>query len=200
MLAGKFKRGAMSETPNTPRGTYRVADGAPVPWADAVDAWSTAARPVLEGVARRYGTWITYGELADKVQSEAGIRTTKLLQYWIGEVLGRVARAQPPSEPALTSLVVQSTGEIGSGFEEIAKEREPTPPLDIEAFAANERLECHKYFGAELPDDGGGPIYTHQIEARRARERRSRAALTEPELCPTCHVQLPLNGDCELCR
>jgi hypothetical protein len=183
-----------------PRGTFRESSGTPVPWTDAVDTWSHAARTVLEDVARNYGTWITYGELAERVQADTGIRTTKMIHYWIGQVLGRVARRQPPEEPTLTSLVVQANGTIGSGFLEIVRERNVEEPIDIELFAARERLACHHYFGATLPPDGGQPVYTHEVARRRARQRTRRRATPEAAFCPRCHVQLPATGVCSTCR
>jgi hypothetical protein len=138
-------------------------------------------------------------ELAEQLQAATGIRTTQLLQYWIGPVLGRVARSQPPDEPALTSFVVQSNGTIGSGYVEIIRGREPTEPADIEELAAHERLACHQHFGAELPPDGGKPVYTHEVRSRRVWQRAQRSARPPSQTCPACYTQLPLSGVCDGC-
>lgn len=128
----------MSEA-SEPRGTYREADGTPIDWPTAVAGWAAAARVVLERTAGQYGTWLTYGELAEAVQAETGVRTRSLLPNWIGEVLARVAATQSHHEPALTSLVVRTDGTIGDGFLDVMRQREAVLPDDLELCAARER-------------------------------------------------------------
>src|SRR5512142_1723319 len=68
----------------TSPGTWRVSDGSPVHFADAVAAWTSAAIPALECVARIYHATITYLDLGEQVQEQSGIRTRMLLMNWIG--------------------------------------------------------------------------------------------------------------------
>lgn len=63
-----------------------------------------------------YNRTITYVDFATAVQDATGVETRSLLQNWIGEVLGAVARAQPPDEPMLTALVIRADGTIGPGY------------------------------------------------------------------------------------
>lgn len=176
-------------------GTWNVATGEPVGWSDAVNAWKDAARPVLVGVAGVYGSYITYGELAERVQAETGISTKVLISNWIGEVLGAVDLAQPAEEPLLSSLVVHVEGTVGNGYAEPVKRREGAVPDDLQWHAAQQRLRCYQHFGAVLPADGGRPQLTAQIAVARGRAARS----APPPTCPTCHLQLPASGTCNIC-
>lgn len=148
-------------TPPPGRGTFRASDGAPVAWADAVDAWAAAARPVLVALARQHGAWISYGELGEEVQRITGIRTTMLLHRWIGEVLRHLTDAQPAGEPMLASFVLRADGTVGSGYaadlgpDELGPEGEG---VDADELAARERLACHRHFGATLPADLDGSV------------------------------------------
>src|ERR1035441_121606 len=101
----------------TVAGTVRMADGKPVLFPDAVHAWVLAARPVLEGIARRYGALITYKELAEEAQVMSGIRTGAPMRRWIGCVLGGVAvQCHREGEPLLSALCVHQDGTIGDGY------------------------------------------------------------------------------------
>ena len=95
------------------------------PWQDAADvgaeeartAWALAARDGLLDVARRYHSVITYKELAALVQWRTRIRTTQLIQHWIGDVLTRVAvDCAARDEPNLSSLCVNAEGSVGDGY------------------------------------------------------------------------------------
>jgi len=101
----------------TPSGTYSVVDGSPVSAADARRLWSDAAREVLMDTACRYNAVITYGELGEAVQQQAGIRTRSLLQHWIGKVLGQAAlRCAQDGELLMTALCVKADGTVGHGY------------------------------------------------------------------------------------
>jgi hypothetical protein len=81
---------------------------------DALEAWVVYARPALERTAKTYHATITYKELAETVQEESGIRTRRLLQHWIGDVLGTVARdSHAKGEPLLSALCVRADGTVG---------------------------------------------------------------------------------------
>jgi hypothetical protein len=179
--------------------TRRVSDGTPVAWADAVSAWAAAARPVLEGIAQTYSAYVTYSELAEAVQEASGIRTGVPFRHWVGQVLGSVARSPlKPGEPMLTSLVVHADGTVGAGYGIPVAERDDITPVDLDMHAAAERLACYRYFGAEMPADGGRPMLTRQLAIRRRRSRQA-AAAQRREVCPICFVQLPLSGRCDTC-
>ena len=184
-------------------GTYRVATEQAVEWPDAVDAWADAARPVLERLARKYGSMITYGDLAEEIQTTTGIRTSMLLPNWIGQVLGRVVHSQPADEPALTSLVIDASGYTGKGYAEVIRRRHGAEVHTLEDHAANERLRCHVYFGAtNIPPSGGRPIYAPSGRKPQTAQRSKAAAAPQtppPAVCPTCFVQLPQSGECDSC-
>lgn len=178
--------------------TRRVSDSEPVGWAEAVAAWAVAGRAVLERTARSYGAYLTYQEMAEEVQALSGISTGVPFRHWIGQVLGAVALDRPsPEEPMLTSLVVHADGSIGDGYAIPVKERDGEVPADLEMHAAAERLRCYEYFGAVLPPEGGRPALTTQVAERRINARRQ----TPPKrpVCPTCHLELPLSGQCDYC-
>ena len=148
-----------------------------------------------------YNALIEYGELAEAVQAESGIRTKMLVHYWIGDVLGRVSReCHRRGEPLLSSLCVHKDGTVGDGYATMlrATNRGETPP-DLDMHAAHERLECYRYFGATLPDGGGVPTLTPKVAAKRSRATRRRVDETPRPVCPTCHLALPATGQCDTC-
>ena len=179
-------------------GTWREADGSAVRWADAEAAWALDAREVLLGVACVYRAVITYKELAAEVQ-RSDVHTRSGLQNWIGGVLERVARdCARRGEPQLTALCVRQDGTVGDGYVGAIEGTRGVRPKDADEHAAAERLECHRFFGADLPADGGSPALTEQVVARRRR------ALPTPHprpatLCPTCFTEMPLSGRCDAC-
>lgn len=177
-------------------GTWRRSDGEAVEWPKAVTEWSTAAVPVLKGVASRYNRTITYVDFAAALQDATGIETRSLLHNWIGDVLRAVARTQPPSEPMLTALVIRADGTIGSGYADPIADRSGMVPDDLDWHAAEQRLACYRYFGAELPADGGRPSLTPQVANKRYRER-SKAPVRA--VCPSCGLRLPASGRCDQC-
>ncbi len=183
-------------------GTYRASDGFRVDFPDAIAAWTTAALPVLERVARSYHATITYKELGDEVQQVTGIHTRMLLMNWIGQVLGGVSRvSHRRGQPMLSSLCVHSDGTVGVGYSEAILENYGGPlPDDLDMHAAQERLRCYQYFGADLPPGGGEPTLTPQVAARRAwLARQARTDSPGQPCCPTCNLTLPLSGICDYC-
>lgn len=183
-----------------PRGTYRVADERPVEYSVAQAAWAVAARPALIKVARRYNMTTSYKELSEIVQDAAGIRTTQMMHYWIGGVLEQVALGcHERGEPILTALCVDSTGSVGAGYAHAIKDTYGFMPEDLDMHAAEERLKCYRFFGAELPPDGGRPALTKQVAERRKHAKKAKAADKGRPICPTCHLQLPATGRCDNC-
>lgn len=185
----------------TPRGTYRISDGRPVRSRDARLEWAAAAFPILEALAQQYNATISYSALAEQVQVATGVRTTQLFRYWIGEVLFHVAEeCARRGVPLLTSLVIRADGTIGDGYPKALKIMGQETPDDIEQAAAEERLRCYRHFGAPMPADGGRPRLPDQVRKARARRLRSgRAVQTREQVCPTCHLRLPVTGVCDQC-
>ena len=191
----------MNQTP-TPGTWHDDASDVPFPMKDAKEAWAAVARPILERVAGDYHSTITYQELAQQVQDETGIRTRMLVHYWIGDVLGRVARQCHAEElPLLSSLCVNAEGSVGEGYGvALAGTYGGELPDDLDVQAAAERLECYRRFATNLPSDGGRPALTPKLASTRAYKRKM-AARDEPRpVCPTCNLQLPLTGVCDRCE
>lgn len=130
--------------------------------------WALAAREKLEETAGTYGETVTLKELADWVQERSLIRTKQLSMQWIGDVLGRVSAAcVDRREPLLSSLCVDAKGHVSPAYAlsvEVLRHEEVGDP---DEHAARERLACHRWFGAELPEDGGQPVVTVRAVAPR---------------------------------
>lgn len=183
-------------------GTYRESDGSAFPMAEAKRIWAPLAREILEQVAGTYHAITTYGELAEELQARSGIRTRQRLDYWIGGVLGDVARGcRARGEPLLSALCVSgSDGTVGPGYASVIELREAEAGApDIEMHAAAERLRCYEHFGADLPEGGGLPKLSPQVAKRREYEAQQARKQMRRAVCPGCHVQLPLTGQCDNC-
>ena len=182
------------------RTTRRVSDGTVVDFKAAQRDWANAARPVLERVARTYNQYIVYQDLAEAAQEESGITTGVPFRHWIGSVLGAVARdRRAPDEPMLTSLCVHADGTVGPGYGEAVLEREGVVPADLDLHAADQRLDCYRYFGAELPAGGGSPTLTKQLRAKRAHTRVPKVERAPRRQCPNCFVEVAASGVCGIC-
>jgi hypothetical protein len=184
------------------RGTFRESDGSAVEIEDAKAAWIPLARDALMQVAGVYHGLITSGELAATLQSESGIHTKQLVHYWIGDVLGSVARdCYAKDEPLLSSLCVQHNGTTGAGFAEALADTYGGPtPEDLDMAAAEERFKCYQFFGAKMPADGGRVALTRQVATkRRTAQKRAQEDRVRP-VCPTCHLTVPANGRCDTCE
>lgn len=184
-----------------PPGTYRVSDGSHVDFSAAISAWTSAALCVLERVAHSYHATISYKDLGDQVQEARGIRTRVLLMNWIGQVLDGASReSHRKGQPMLSALCVHSDGTVGAGYGEAVAENYGRPPADLDMHAAEERLRCYQYFGADLPLCGGTPVLTPQVAARRARAAaQAKVQAPERSYCPRCHIALPVSGICDYC-
>ncbi len=174
----------------------RTTDDTPVEMADAVAAWATAGRSVLEEVAGKYGAYISYAELGGKLQQATGIETSQQLQHWIGKVLtGIEEQRSGPDEPLLSSLVVRADESVGTGYSLSVAARDGEAPGDPDLHAAEERHRCYRRYGAVLPNGGGRPKLTTAVAARRAK-----AKAKEPvrlPVCPECFITLPATGACD---
>jgi hypothetical protein len=197
-----------------------------VPWTEASvlgaevsrETWALAARMLLEETARDYHALVTYQELADYVQSRSRIRTRQPMRYWIGDVLFRVNQAcAEKREPFLGALCVNAAGSVGDGYQVAIEELRRETMADPDDHAAAERLECYRWFGADLPPGGGEPALAPALQATREgrsaprparsssrapaapRARKVAAADVAPKICPTCFMALPANGVCDNC-
>ncbi|MDP1820904.1 MAG: hypothetical protein Q8K58_13585 [Acidimicrobiales bacterium] len=174
-------------------------DGNPVGWNDAVRAWTTAAVRLLEATASTYGSYLTYGQLAEAVQAETGIATRSLMQNWIGEILRAVSDADAVADqPMLSSLIVRADQTIGAGYGDAVHSRTGVLPEDLELHAAAERLACYRFYGAEVPD-GAEPALPPNVASARATAARSARDAKPRPVCPSCFMQLPLTGICGTC-
>ncbi|MET7749019.1 hypothetical protein [Micromonospora sp. NPDC005367] len=185
------------------RGYWRESGDA-VSAEEAWDIWAPHAYDVLLEVARRYRAIITYGEVGKEVQDRSGVRTSALLQNWIGTVLGRVVRrAHNQGHPPLTALVVhKDDGKVGVGYAEVLQIAGQPPVEDDmqrERHAASARLDCYRYFEASgLPADGGQPALAPRLEEAVRRQRRNAPQPRHPT-CSRCGIQLPVSGVCSYC-
>jgi hypothetical protein len=179
------------------------------PWRDVADldaeearaAWAIAARDSLADVARSYRAVITHKELAALVQERTRIRTSQLTQHWIGDVLNRVAvECASREEPNLASLSVNALGSVGDNYATGVQKATGDVPEDGDLHAADERLECYRFFKAvRLPEDGGAAALTPRLAASRARARKLAREAVPVNTCPTCFMAIPATGVCDNC-
>lgn len=174
---------------------------------DARLVWVPFARESLLRTAKKYNAYITYADLAEELQIKSGIRTKQLVHYWIGKVLGIVSSdCHRLDEPLLSSLCVHQNGSVGASYGAALDETYGgTRPEDLDQAAAEERLECYRRFGAQMPEDGGRPSLTPMLAAMRSKRAatasRARAAIeVEREVCKSCHLRLPSSGVCGSCE
>jgi hypothetical protein len=166
----------------------------------ARSAWATAARQVLVDAAHSYHSVVTYKEVSAAVMGMTGVRTKQLTHYWIGDVLGRVSvECVERDEPLLSALCVNAQGSVGEGYAEAVLLARGTRPEDADGHAADERLECYRHFGADLPAGGGRPAFTPTVKSSRDRARKARQAERIAPLCPKCHTEVPSTGVCGFC-
>ncbi|WP_295658350.1 hypothetical protein [uncultured Nocardioides sp.] len=185
------------------------------------ETWSLAARHVLSDTAMEYHAVIGVTELAEAVQQRTRIRTRQAAGLWVGDVLYRVALAcQRRREPLLGALVVGPDGRMSDWYADTVATVRGDRVTDPDQHAAQERLECYRVHGAELPPGGGQPALPPRREsARREPARRTTAtsparraapaarrtpAVRKPEpaqaaVCPTCFMALPATGVCDTC-
>lgn len=212
----------MSGTPDTAgrhgperRRDARFAKASAVGTEHARATWALAARERLLEAAREYHGVVTDQELADFVQDRSLIATDQHPRYWIGDVLTRVGLdCNARREPILSALCVTTEGTVGKGYTVAVEEGRREPVGDLDDHAAEERLECYRYFGAPLPEGGGVPALPPQLVAKQGARRAPRRTSPrpaaapskvvpperEPAICPTHFIQLPATGVCDLCE
>lgn len=164
-------------------------------------ARAEAAREVLLGTVKRYQDVITYQALGAQVVERTGTHTKQLLQYWISDVLLRVAQdCAARDEPNLASLCVNNTGSVGEGYRAAVLAVTGEEPADPDDHAAGVRLACYRHFEAtNLPEGGGSPALSPKLAASRSRARKTAWEERPVPLCPQCNLALPANGVCDEC-
>jgi hypothetical protein len=158
-----------------------------------------AARDLLVKTARQYGGVVTYAELANHVQQETG-PTRQRPKHWIGAVLRVVAeQCSTLGEPVLTALCVDASGSVGRGYAEAVLAVHGVTPSDPDQHAAEERLRCYGFFGADLHPGGGFPSLTPRLTSARARQKKALLEARPLQLCPRCQLVVPPSGVCDNC-
>lgn len=170
----------------------------------AEEVWAPEAHRILTRVAGTYQGLIQYGDLAEELQETTGIRTRKQVRTWLGPVLALVARGNHErGEPSLPALVVnKSDGTVGPAYDEVLRvtgDDQIDDPVAREKHAAATRLECYRWAGATLPDDGGRAALSPRFEQIQVRLRKERRAAEQPNICATCFMAIPPTGVCDNC-
>ncbi|MGV9710009.1 hypothetical protein ACWDTI_05035 [Gordonia sp. NPDC003424] len=170
---------------------------------DAIDAWVPCAVDLLTSTAKKYNGVVTYKQLADFVQTQSGVKHDALLPNWIGGVLaGVITHCEQEQILQLGALCVKEDGTVGDGYRHSAIAGGETSSLDddqLDDHAARMRLECYRYFGANLPPGGGEPTLTPRASAARERKNRQSRADELPRVCAVHFTVLPATGVCDEC-
>lgn len=161
------------------------ANGSYVSNADALTAWTPAARAALLETARRYHALLDPEALAARVQTDTGIATDQAAGEWVGRLLDRVAaEAVRRDEPPLAALCV-----IGADSDE----------------AAAARLRCYRAYADDLPADGGMPARVARPAPLRREPRprvapvRQSAPVLREVTCTSCWMIVPARETCTSC-
>lgn len=176
-------------------------EGNQVRMASALEQWVPVAIDRLTEVAKTYNGYITYKQLTGAVQETTGITHNGGIQNWSGQLLEPIVlHCHRKALPPLTALCVHADGTVGIGYRAVLREAgEPIPETlgELDDHAAAARLDCYRFFGAELPAGGGEPTLTPKVRA--ARDRKKAAEPVPPKLCPSHYTQLPVTGICSEC-
>jgi hypothetical protein len=182
----------------------------------SIATWALAARGRLIEAAGTYRSTVSSTELAEFVQERSLIHTNQQPRYWLGDVLGRVAEeCVARGEPILGALCIDAAGSVLPAYAAAVTALRGEVVEDPDEHAAHERLDCHRYFRATLPPDGGQPVVTRRAPVHRGRAttsssaprtstRTPRATAVRKEekpvaFCPVHFTQLPATGVCDLC-
>jgi len=104
--------------------------------------------------------------------------------------------------PQLSALCVKEDGTVGEGYRHAASVGRETDAVgldELDDHAAKMRLECYRYYGAELPLGGGEPTLTPRAKAARDWKKAQAKMAEPPKVCPTCFTVLPMTGICDNC-
>ncbi|MDO9456761.1 hypothetical protein [Nocardioides sp.] len=216
----------MSEYQQERKGFWHAPDGPMTTEAIALENWARAAHDVLEETATSYHGVIRESELAERLQDDTGIRTTRPPDRWLPKVLQPLAHLHfRDGYPPLTALVVDGHGWVGERYDDVLRANEENPisdPAARERHASRSRLACYQWAGS-APEDGGLPaevLSTTRSRAPRsttaagARAPKAPRAPREPKVtapkrvaasdrpitvCPNCFMAIPATGLCDNC-
>lgn len=171
---------------------------------EAEEAWTAAVQKILVRVAGTYQGLIEHRELAAEAQEVTGIHTRSQARSWLARVLVKVAAGNHDrQEPALTALVVNKTdGMVGTAYDEVLRlAGQPIIEDEVarEKHAAAARLECYRWAGAKLPEDGGRAAVSPRFDQIQVRQRRLAKQDAVPNVCGTCFMAIPPTGVCDNC-
>ncbi|QCW50229.1 hypothetical protein FE634_07090 [Nocardioides dongxiaopingii] len=173
----------MSEYQQERKGFWYEASGVATSEPIALETWARAAHPILEEAAASYHAVVREAVLAERLQVDSGIRTTRSHDRWLGKVLLPLVHLHArDGYPPLTALVVDANGRVGERYDavlEAAEERPVTEALARERHAAESRLLCYQWAGS-APEDGGVPDSVYRTSTRAARAPRAAAAPRTP--------------------
>lgn len=209
----------VSEHYNRTQNTYRVADGSPVWFNEALKVWTPIAYDELLATARDYNAVITQDDLGERVQELSGVATRLATGDWIGKVLEAVAAlASLQGDPPLVSLCVRDGRTAVAGYARLPRNVDDSPGENVERMAARHRLICYQKYAENLPPDGGS-LYLSEKAARTrsaapkapaapraprasAAAKAAKPAAPEPvkeAVCPVHFTVLPASGRCDDC-
>ncbi|WP_231855561.1 hypothetical protein [Tsukamurella pseudospumae] len=158
---------------------WRSANELSVPFSEALDQWADAAHAALVELAGRYGSYISYAELAARAQADVGIATRAPVRLWIAALQRRVTdRCQAAGEPPLVALMVAHDQTVGEGYAYAVAVADLPVPENLDQHAAAARFACYLHFGATVPA-GAGPQLTPKLEEAR-RAAAAKAARVRP--------------------
>jgi len=181
--------------------------------------WALAARMHLEDRAATYHGIVRLGELAEVVQERTRIRTRATAGSWLPDVLWRTMEENADKgEPFLAALAVDDTGRVPPAYGGCVEHLRGGSVTDADRQAAEERLDCYRWFGATLPEGGGEPgprpaqavrrasaprpaTFAPRRTSAAAAPRTTRVAKSDvvPKICPRCFMALPASGICDTC-
>lgn len=166
------------------------ANGSYVSNADALTAWTPAARDALLATAATYHALLRAEDLAVQVQRQTGIATDQPAALWVPKLLERVAAdVERREEPPLAALCVIDADDDD---------------------AAQNRLLCYRAYATDLPADGGVPARAPRAAVTVRREPRTRNATTprvrekptsqlREVTCTSCFMIVAARETCSSC-
>lgn len=158
---------------------WRTANELSVPFSEALDRWAESAHAALVELAGRYGSFISFAELAARAQADAGIATRAPVRLWVAALQRRVTdRCQTAGEPPLAALMVAHDQTVGEGYAYAVAAAGLPVPESLDQHAAAARFACYLHFGATVPA-GAAPQLTPKLEEAR-RVAAARVAKVKP--------------------
>ncbi|MCA0157243.1 hypothetical protein LB823_13685 [Tsukamurella sp. M9C] len=158
---------------------WRTANELSVPFSEALDLWADTAHAALVELAGRYGSFISFAELAARAQADAGIATRAPVRLWVAALQRRVTdRCEAAGEPPLVALMVAHDQTVGEGYAYAVAAAGLPVPESLDQHAAAARFACYLHFGATMPA-GAAPQLTPKLEEAR-RVAAARVAKVKP--------------------